>query len=442
VNRILILVQVFPPDNVATAQLYGELALELVGLGNRVMVLTTRPHYAPDPEGCWHGSAAGRAMQRVGRATGFPWRTIEERGLRVCRAWMPAKGRRALYRVGCWGWLHVCSTAAGLLSRWRPDVILCASPPPTIALSAYLLGKRFGAPFVYNAQELYPDVAIDLGLVRSRLLIGQLRRLERFIYAKAAAVTVISEGMRRRVRAKGVARGKVSVIPNFADIERFRPGARDNGFSRRYGLGEKFVVTYAGNMGKPQGLEVLLRAAQELASRPGACGVEFLLVGDGAERGRLGELTAGLGLNNVRFVPYQSYALMEQVYGASDLCYVPQAAGTSGDAVPSKVYRVMASGRPVLAATDAASDLAELVRESGAGAVVPAEACMVAAVVNEASAQRQEWEERGRAGRRFVVERFSRDRIGREYHELLRAVAACGRRRESAESKDGQESSE
>jgi colanic acid biosynthesis glycosyl transferase WcaI len=362
---------------------------------------------------------------------------------------MPRKRRNTLYRLACWGWFHAVSTLAGLFVKSRPDVILCPSPPPTIALSAYLLGKRYGVPFVYNAQELYPDVAINLGLVRNRFLIRRLLTLEKFIYAHAAAITVISRRMRQRILEKGVPEQKVVLLPNFADTEAFRPSPRDNSFSREHGLLDKFVVSYAGNMGKPQHLDVLLRAAAQVERGEGReqraesrgqllpsplsplrsplSPVRFLLIGDGAERAALVELAGKLGLANVSFLPYQSYSLMDQIYAASDVSYVPQAAGTSSDGVPSKVYRIMASGRPVLAATDSGSDLAAMVQESGGGEVVGAtNEQEVADAILRAFRNRGEWSSRGERARRYIVENFSRSRITQQYHELLNRVAKTG----------------
>ena len=449
---ILILVQVFPPDNVATAQLYGDLAKDLVALGNTVTVLTTTPHYSFDPSAKEWMPGGQRSEVRGQRSEGrgLPWRfpcgTTEHNGIRVCRTWMPQKRRHALYRLTCWGWFHAASTLAGLFLKSRPDVILCPSPPPTIALSAYLLGKRYGVPFVYNAQELYPDVAINLGLVRNQFLIRRLLALEKFIYSHAAAITVISRRMRQRILEKGVPEQKVVLLPNFADTETFRPLPRDNAFSREHGLLDKFVVSYAGNMGKPQHLDVLLRAAavvqqaesreqraegggEREAGRPQRSEIRgravcFLLVGDGAEREALVKLAAKLRLANVVFLPYQSYSMMDQIYAASAVSYVPQAAGTSSDGVPSKVYRIMASGRPVLAATDSGSDLAAMVQSSGGGEVVGAtNERAVAEAILRAYRNPSEWSSRGEQARQYILENFSRTRITRQYHELLNRVA-------------------
>jgi colanic acid biosynthesis glycosyl transferase WcaI len=411
--NILILVQVFPPDNVATAQLYGDLAADLFSLGNRVTVLTTSPHYSKDSSVTrWQTPSAGLPA---------PARTTDHGGIRVCRIWMPKKRRNVAYRVGCWSWFHAASIVAGVFLRPRPEVILCPSPPPSIALAAFLLGKRFGAPFVYSVQEMYPDVAINLGAVRNKRLIRLLFQLERFTYANAAAVTAITRRMRTRLLEKGVPEEKVVLLPNFADTGLFHPMPRETPFAREHGLLDKFVVSYAGNMGKPQRLDGLLRVAGQLAGEPG---IRFLLIGDGAERPALVHLAARLKLPNVSFLPYVSYSLMDQIYASSDLSYVPQAPGTSSDGMPSKVYRIMASGRPVLAATDPQSDLAQMLKDSGGGAAVDiGDEAAVAGAIQWAFQNREEWAKKGALARKHILDFYSRSRITGEYHNLLNRVA-------------------
>ncbi|MCX7867579.1 MAG: glycosyltransferase family 4 protein [Limisphaera sp.] len=410
--RVAIVVQVFPPDNVATAQLYGDLALDLVKYGHEVRVFTSKPYYSDDPLA---------TQWRVGLRTGFPWRTSHQLGLRICRCWMPQRPRSLVLRVLSWAWLHAATLAAALPSRWRPDVILAPSPPPTIALVAWALARRFGVPFVYNVQELYPDVAINLGMVRNPLLIRCLRHLERFTYRQAARVTVISRRMYDALRTRGVPAEKVVLIPNFADTAQIQPVSRENGFSREFGLRDCFVVSYAGNMGKPQHLETLVHAAARLQS---VSHVRFLLIGDGTERPALQRLAQDLGLPNVQFVPYQPYARMNEIYACSNICYVPQAGGTATDGVPSKVYRILAAGRPVIAATEPDSDLGRLVLESGAGLVVsPTDAAAVARAVEEIRNQSDFWEQRGAEARRFVERHYGRAAVTRQYHELLVSVA-------------------
>ena len=413
--KLLVLVQVFPPDNVATAQLYGELCLELAAHGWDVRVVSTWPHYARDPL----ATAWNRGWTRR-----FPWSQADHNGIKVIRIAMPDRRPGFLRRVAAWSWWHAASLAVPL-RQWRPDVILCPSPPPSVALVSGHLARRYGCPFVYNVQELYPDVAINLGLVKSALLISLLRSLERWIYHNAAAITVISPRMLRAVKERTAHPDRAVLIPNFADTDRIRPFDGQNTFVKEFGLENAFVVSYAGNMGKPQQLDTLVRAA---ASLRGDADLRFLFVGSGTEKANLMRLARQLSAANVSFIPYQPYSRMSEIYAASHICYVPQAAGTTTDGVPSKVYRIMAAARPILAATDADSDLAVLVRQANAGFVVPpTDPEAVACAIRRARGEGASWLERGRAGRAHVEQYYSRKVIGMRYNELLAELARDSR---------------
>jgi colanic acid biosynthesis glycosyl transferase WcaI len=299
-------------------------------------------------------------------------------------------------------------------------VILAPSPPLTIGVSAWILGCRYRAPFVYNVQEIYPDVAVHLGALRNPFLIRRMLALEQFVYRKAAVLTTISEGMRQRLLSKGVPAEKIHLIPNFVDVAEFEPLFKDNEFSRTRGLHDKFVVSYAGNMGKPQGLETLIQAAHCLRDEPG---LHFLLMGDGSERESLRRLAARLQLRNLTLLPYQPYSLMAQVYATSDLSFVSQAPGTSSDGIPSKVYRIMACARAVLAMSDPDSDLAYIVKESGAGTVTPpGNAVALAEVIREAARSANEWRDQGAKGRAFVVAFNSRTCVSERYINLIESL--------------------
>jgi colanic acid biosynthesis glycosyl transferase WcaI len=216
------------------------------------------------------------------------------------------------------------------------------------------------------------------------------------------------------------------VIPNFVDLDRLTPVPRDNDFARRHGILSCFTVTYAGNMGPAQGLDIAIEAARLLAADDGD--IRFLLIGEGMLRESLSSAAAALPLKNVTVLPYQPNAMMPQIYSASDISLVPQAAATGSDAIPSKVYRIMAAGRPLIAVTDAPSDLAALVREAGCGMVVaPGDARALADAVRGAAADRARWDEMGRRGREHVSAHYSRGVVSGQYDALIRSVAERSR---------------
>jgi len=339
---------------------------------------------------------------------------------------MPPKGKNSLLRIMAWAFFHIVSVIAGLMVVPRPAVILAPSPPLTIGLCAWLLGRLHRAPYIYNVQEIYPDIAIRLGAVRNRWIIDLLYRLERFVYLKASAVTVIALQMRERLLEKGVPSDKVQVIPNFVDVSDLVPMPKDNDFSRKYGLYDKFVVSYAGNMGPAQGLEHFIDAALLLRDKTDIC---FMMMGDGILREDLKKRVEQFNLANFVFLPYHPYSLMAQAYSSSDLCLVPQAAETGFEAVPSKVYRIMACARPVLAATDPKSDLARLVYDAGCGEVVsPGSAEALVDVIRRAHQSQETWRLMGLAGREHVIRHYARTNVTDQYYTLIdHLVSKSGR---------------
>jgi colanic acid biosynthesis glycosyl transferase WcaI len=340
----------------------------------------------------------------------------------VYHTFMPPKGQNILWRLLAWAFFHIISIIAGLTIVPRPSVIIAPSPPLTIGLCTWLLGMLHRVPYIYNVQEIYPDIAIRLGAVRNRWIIGLLYRLEKFVYSKAAAVTVIASRMRGQLLEKGVSKDKVYIIPNFVDVSDLAPLPKDNDFSREYSLYSKFVVSYAGNMGPAQGLEHFIDAAKILQAETG---IIFLMMGDGILRESLKQRIERYNLGNFSFLPYQQYSLMGQAYAASDLCLVPQAIETGSEAVPSKVYRIMACARPVLAVTDENADLARLVKEASCGAfVLPGSAEALAEMILKAYHNQQQWKKMGIAGREHVVRYYARETVTNQYHVLIETLAS------------------
>ena len=411
--HVLVLTLVFPPDGVSTAVILGELSADLKKAGHDVTVVTTVPHYNRDAE--------AEARQPLTRLWGPVLHRSEFEGVRVLHVAMPRKSKSTVLRLLAWIQFHILSLVAALALVRHVDVIVAPSPPLTVGVCAWVLGLWYRAPYVYNVQELYPDIAITLGALKNRWAISLLFALERFVYARGRFITVIAPGMRRRILKKGVPPDKVRLIPNFVDADDLTPGPKANPFSRQHGLDRAFVVAYAGNMGPAQGLDTVLDAAAllERESR-----VRFLLVGEGTSFDRLKQAVADRGLRNVLMLPHQPYAMVPQIYATSDLALVPLAVNTASDAVPSKVYRIMACARAVLACADPESDLAELVRVAECGRVVaPGSPKALANAIAAAMRDESACALMGEAGRRHVLTNYARPSISAEYEALVREAA-------------------
>lgn len=412
--RILLLTLVFPPDGVSTANLLGHLVDRLRVRGHEFAVVTTTPHYNEDRE-----ALASQPLRKRWPLVLFQ---SERRGVPVYHARMRRKGRRLLGRLVDYAIFHVIGTLAALRFGGRYQAVLAPSPPLTIGLQAMLLARLRGVPLIYNVQEIFPDAAVTLGLIRGRLLIRFLEAMERFVYRGSRYVVVISDRFRDALLRKGVPAAKLRVIPNFVDTEFISPRPQENEFSRQHGLAGKFVILYSGNVGMTQDFDLLLRAAGQLSDLGD---VVVVIVGDGSRLHAVQTEVAARGLHNVRLLPYQPGGLVPDIYATSSICVVPMIARTAYETFPSKIYTIMSAGRTAMVTCESDSELSDVVTKAGCGiAVAPGDVDAFVAGVRRLHADRDALAAYGRAGRDYVVRNHSAEAIASRYDELLRQVAA------------------
>jgi colanic acid biosynthesis glycosyl transferase WcaI len=256
--------------------------------------------------------------------------------------------------------------AVGAVGR-RVDGVLALSPPLPLGLVGWGIRLVRGGPLVFNVQDVFPDVAVELGKLTDPRLIRAARWLERVTYRRADAVTVLSEDLRENLAAKLPAgeRGKVRVIPNFVDTVAIRPADRATRYRQELGIGGETVVLYAGNVGFSQSLDLVVDAARHLRERRD---VVFVVNGGGAGLEDLRRQADGLP--NVRFAPYQPKARLREVLASGDVHVVPLRRGLGRSSVPSKTYSILAAGRPLLASIDPGTEVTRIVEASGAGIAV------------------------------------------------------------------------
>jgi colanic acid biosynthesis glycosyl transferase WcaI len=412
--KILILNLTFPPDNVSTAHIVGRLAREIVERGHEVVVLTSTPHY--------HAEDVDSGSIKLTPVVGPLVLRSGSPGLTAYHVWMPDKNRPLGWRLISWFWFHLATLLIGLFVGRRAAVIFTASPPLTMGCEARLLGLWHRIPFVYNVQEVHPDVAIALGAVRRPSFIRWLRRLEDWVYSRARFVSVIGSGMRSNLVAKGVPEDKLVTITNFVDADELPIRPRNNPFAVAHHLVDRFVVSYAGNLGVPMGLTTVLAAAKLLTS---CSEIVFVLIGDGSAAAELHRYAAEHGVTNVNFLPFQPYTAVPDIYATSDVSLVAQAPGTSLHGLPSKIYRIMACGRPILGVCELSSEVAETIRRAECGTVVPPnDPTAIAEAIKNAYDNRVSWNDKGGRGRQFVIEQFSVKRVADEYTALLARAAS------------------
>lgn len=254
----------------------------------------------------------------------------------------------------------------------RPDVTVAISPPFLGIVATASATRLRRIPLHIHIQDLQPDAAIDLGMLQGRVLIRVLHALERFAYNSASLVSCIGESMLARVKAKGVPEEKLMLFRNWVNIEwESVPSSSGEGFRTMHGLGSKFLVLHAGNMGEKQSLDILLDAAA-IAQQKGD-DMHFLLVGDGGRRKELEAMAEEARLKNVLFLGVQPEHEFKNILRTADLSVLLQRSSVKDIVVPSKMLNILASGSPIIASVHHESETARILEELTINVIVPPE---------------------------------------------------------------------
>ena len=348
------------------------------------------------------------------------WYTKHEiQGVRVLRSYAyPSLHRSFAWRA--FSFLSFMVTAAWTGWRAGPvDVIIGTSPPIFQLLSAWFVALIRRKPLVVEVRDLWPEFAIDMGVLKNPILILLARCFERFFYSRATHLVVNSPAYRDYLLAKGIPSQKISCIPNGVDPKMFQPESDGASIRKELGLNSQYVVTYAGALGQANDIETILRAADRLREEPK---LHFLLVGDGKERKNLESRAKSLGLNNVTFAGSYPKNRMWEVLAASDVCVallrdIPMFRTT----YPNKVFDYMAAGRPTVLAIDG---VIRQVMESAEGGryVPPGDDAALAASICELRNDMAGSRRMGMAARRYVEQHFHREKHAKQLEDLLASI--------------------
>jgi glycosyltransferase involved in cell wall biosynthesis len=402
--RVTFLTHYFPPE-VGPAQVrLFELAKRLIGTGETVTVVTGFPNY---PTGAIAPGYGGKMF-------------MEDHvdGIRVLRTWVFAtRGRGFLSRIVNYLSFPVFSLLA-IRKLGRTDVIYVQSPPLFTGLAALWFARLKRAPFIFNVSDIWPQSAVELGVLRNRFAIRISEMLERHIYRRAARITVPTPGILERLVARGVPREKLFLLTNGVDTAAYQVGAPDLELASRLGLDGHKVFMYAGLHGLAQGLDVILEAAK-LTRNPD---ILYVLVGDGAEKAELVAKAEAEGIANVRFLPIQPTSTLPAVLNLAYATIIPlRRLELFKAALPSKLFDSMAAGRPIVAPLW--GEAAALVEAAACGVVVePEDARAVQRAVETLAADPALAHRLGEQGRRYVVEHFDRDDIAARLAKLLEEI--------------------
>lgn len=384
-GHILLFNEYFPPDTAATARM-AALVAHTLAKHHQVTVLAGRPSYDPDE-----------------RHPFYLWRReIQDTNLVVERVGSTTYDRRRM-RGRVSNYLSYLALAIPRALMVNADLILAMTDPPIAGIAGAFIARLKRRPFVYNIRDLYPDMALVGGIVRPSRWVQGWERLHRWALRQADLVIVLGEDMRERVIAKGVDPDRIVIVRDGAAVpERVPPPNHPVSLEVRCGF--PFVVLHAGNLGFYGAWKTLIDAARMV----GNDGVGFVFVGDGAAKPDVEAYAADVP--SVCFLPFRPVQEVPYVLAAGDVHVVTVRRGLEGVVVPSKLYPILAAGRPVLAVADEKSDVARIVRRAGCGLVAdPDDPASVAMAIQELTQDRQRLIEMGERARSAAL-KFDRQR--------------------------------
>ncbi|HYK87755.1 MAG TPA: glycosyltransferase family 4 protein [Acidobacteriota bacterium] len=404
----------FTPEIGAPSARIHENAREWIAMGHAVDVVTCFPNH---PAGkLYPGYKPALSMQE------------DIDGIGVHRIWSyitPNKGlvRKTAGHMSFW-------LSALLLGKRRlpaPDLVIGTSPTFFAAMAAARLSARYRCPFVMEVRDLWPAVFIDLGIVRNRSLIRMLERWELALYRRATRIVTVTESFRTNLVRRGVPEHKVFTIFNGADVDFWHPFKPPAERRDQLSLKDRFTVLYLGAFGISQALTSVLECARILKDEKD---IEFLFVGDGAEKERLSRYAEEAGLGNVRFLAPVPKGKARELYALSDVCLVPlRNIPLFESFIPSKMFEIMAMGRPIVASVS--GEAADILNRSGGAIVVPPEGSKAVAEAIRSLYRNGDLRRcMGERGRDFVVAHYSRHSLAVEYARILHdAITDHGRKK-------------
>ncbi len=385
----------FPPEVGAPQTRIYELAVRLCKAGHEVSVITTFPNY---PTGVVPKEWRGKLW----------WKGLQD-GITIWRFWSYAAANRGFARRLTTHLTFAGSSASGGLLLPQCDVMIVESPPLFDGFSAVVLSTLRRTPYAFMVSDLWPESAVQMGMIRNKSIIRASKWLELYFYRHAELILGLTRGICDKINADGVPSDKIELFRNSVDCDFFRPGLNSGPIRREFKIDDhEFVAVYAGTLGLAQGLSTVLHAAALIKLKTQAR-VRFVLAGNGAESEKLRYEATRLGLSNVLLIDSLSKARMPELLNAADCILVPlRDLEIFRGALPTKMFEGMACAKPlVLGVQGEAKDLVE-----GAAAgycVKPGSPEAICSAVLSLAANPEKARQMGENGRRLVLTEFSRE---------------------------------
>ena len=355
-KRILIYSLVFSPDGVSTAYLYSDLVLGFKNKGYDISVLTSTPHYNLTKD-----SLEKQPLQK--KFFGLLYNSFFN-GIKVYH--IPLKKyKNPIIRILSFIYWHISTFIVGLFLK-RHDIILTPSPPLTNGLFAILLAKVKGSKSIYNVQEIYPDLLIDLGYLNNKFIIKILRKIEGWVYNMSHAVTTIDNQFYKIIKSRIKKTDNLLLIPNFVDPDLYSTKSSislPDEFKRK----EEYTnMVYAGNIGLAQEWNLIINLAKEIKDFK----ITIWIVGEGVKKAYLQSEIKKNRLNNIKLLPYYDRKIMPAINLFADIHFIAMNKKVEKYGFPSKVYSIMASAKPIIVVSSQDTPLVSFLKDKNAALLI------------------------------------------------------------------------
>jgi glycosyltransferase involved in cell wall biosynthesis len=404
--KIVVICHYFPPEiGAPSARLY-EMSKRWVELGNEVHVVTCFPNH---PTGIIPDEYKG-----------LKYKLENMDGIHVHRNYVyatPNKGfiKKTLGHIS----FMFSSVLFSMKKIDKPDVIITSSPTFFSIFSGYWYSLRKKADFVLEIRDLWPAAMIELGVMKEGFITRVLEKMELFFYRNSKKLIMVTQSFKENVVKRGINEDKVHVITNGVNQDLFYPKEKNQELINKYNLQDKFVISYVGAHGISQNLSTILEVAKKLSKYKN---IEFVFVGEGAEKDKLKQIVREEELTNVQFIEAQPKEAIPEFYNVSDLCLIPlKNIELFKTFIPSKMFEIMACGIPIVASLE--GEAAQILEESKAALVVqPDNPNKIAVAIEELINDKEKYNQMKANGPEFVEKNYSRNKLAERYFELINNV--------------------
>jgi glycosyltransferase involved in cell wall biosynthesis len=402
-RKILLLTEYFPPEIGAGSSRAFELSRRWSETGADVTVLTGFPDY---PDGIISEPYRGRILMK------------EKMGkIKVIRTFIyPTANKGFFKRVISFFSFTFSSILLGTWATKKRDILIATSPPFSIGLAGYIISRLKRIPFIFEIRDIWPASVVQLGQIENKTFIKILEKIELFLYKKAEKIISVTDSFVKVLTSRGVNRDKIVVIKNGVDLNFFTSVTGSEYLKKELGIEGKEVISYIGTHGLSHALEKVIDTANNLKSNNK---LQFMFVGDGAEKESLKQYASRLHLSNVIFIDSVDKNNLLNYYGISDILLVPlKKIPLFKTVLPSKIFEIMAVEKPIITSVD--GECKKLIETAKAGLFAePENVTDLEQKIMYFHQNRKERLQMGKNGRIFVEKYFDRNKLADYYLKII-----------------------